>query len=201
MPPLPPVGHPYQRIRDVIELIADYDQWLVAVDPGGAHVGVSCFGRREQDDQHHIWDCFWSAEYTPLGFEDWLSEQMLAGQIDILVYEKWQLYPDKAKSLIGSEMETSQLIGVIKYVWRALAQVDTRWPGSPVELVGQPASIKDPIRGLLKKRRITSMAKLLRVPLDHAVDAELHGWHHVIHTLGDSAGVAVSDLLKTGEIH
>ena len=34
-------------------------------------------------------------------------------------------------------------------------------------------------RGVLKRRKLRSIAKVLGVPLDHASDAELHGFKHL----------------------
>jgi len=164
------------------QVVDDYPhEWtrsIVAIDPGGEHVGVSMFA--EYDD---AWECVWSGEMSPDEFWGWYSEMMWRGLIDIVVYETWTLYPDKAQQQIGSDMPTSQLIGVIKYVHWATRDGSNRWPGGTIELIGQPASIKTPIRSVLKNRKLTSMAKFLRIPLDHAADSELHGYYHLIHTM------------------
>lgn len=155
-----------------------YDYRLVSVDPGGAHVGVCCFGR----DEAGKWACFWAAEMTPLQFEDWLSEQMVYSTIDILVVEQFTLYPDKAMAQTGSDMPTSQLIGVIKYIHRHMAGVAARWPRPDVELVLQPASIQKPTLGILKRRKVQSTAKKMRAG-EHALSAELHGYYYILEQL------------------
>jgi len=84
----------YQRVHEAPE----YDRHLIAVDPGGAHVGVAGFGHNDKG-----WECTWAGEMSPLEFEDWLSEQAILGRIDVLVVDEWKLFADKAQQQTGSE--------------------------------------------------------------------------------------------------
>lgn len=40
---------------------------------------------------------------------------LIAGR-DVVVYETWRLYQDKALALVGNDMQPSQVIGMIRYV-------------------------------------------------------------------------------------
>jgi hypothetical protein len=152
---------------------------MVSVDPGGVHVGVAVF-----EGHHGTWRCVYACEMSPDEFSDWLANSFAMGRIDILVYERFILERERAGTQVGSEMETSQLIGVIRWLWRHCRD-SNRWPGGPVELVGQTNKIKRPTLAVLKKRKIKSVGKHLGVKADHVVDAELHGYHHILKTLGE----------------
>lgn len=164
----------YQELRESHGL--GLNARMVAVDPGGEHVGVAAFNQ----DNDGAWECVWAGEYEPQEFEDWLSEALYRGQIDILVVEEFRLFPEKAAQQTGSDMPTSQLIGAIRYIWRATLK--RGWPKEPTELHMQPPSIKIPTRSKLKNSGVTSMSKFLKIPLDHAADAELHGYYHILQT-------------------
>lgn len=174
---------------------------MIAVDPGDVHVGVAFFeaiGDPATDDN---WKCVDTQEMEPDTFEDALLETFLDGDIDILVYERFLLYEDKASQQTGSEFRTSQMIGVIRYLWRQqeihAAKHDTgqmltcmlkdgtcadpwRTSGKHVELVGQLAAIQKPTAGILRKRGIKSTAKKNKDTLGHQVSAELHGWYYLL---------------------
>lgn len=150
---------------------------LVAVDPGGVHVGVATFEKRTAG-----WACTWAGEMTPVLFEDWLTDKLAAGEIEALVVEEWKLFADKAAQQVGSHMETSQLIGSIKYICRKVAP---KWPSVQFSLVWQSPNIKIPTRSVLRARGVKSTAKQLKVSGDHASDAELHGYHYIMRTLND----------------
>lgn len=155
---------------------------LVAVDPGGVHVGVTQYSARvdRYSNPDNAWTCDWSREMHPQEFEDFLSEQMILGQIDILVVEEWVLFGDLAAEQTGSDMPTSQLIGVIKYIHR---MTRAQWPGGSCDLIFQPPTIKIPTRSLLRSRKVKSWAKAHKVTGDHVLDAELHASYHILHTL------------------
>lgn len=110
---------------------------------------------------------------TPVQFEDWLTDQVRYDLVDILVVEEWRLFADKAVQQVGSKMETSQLIGAIKYICRTLA-------GEGLVVSWQQPSIKNPTRSVVKSRSLRSMADELKVPGDHARDAELHGYYYIL---------------------
>lgn len=141
---------------------------VLAVDPGGVHVGVAMF--REAPDSEYGWECWWVKEFTPDAFVDWLDASIL--RFDVVVVELFRLYEDTAKSLIGSEMETSQLIGVIKYL------VGLRLG---VALAMQPAAWQQPTLGILRAKNLRSKAKAERAG-GHCLSAELHGWAYLIRS-------------------
>lgn len=150
---------------------------MVAVDPGGRHVGVTMYTDEHEDGN---WTCDWSKEFTPQEFEDWLSEHMILGTINILVVEEWILFASLAAEQTGSDMPTSQLIGVIKYIHR---MTKAQWPMGECDLVFQSVQIKVPTRSLLRSRGVKSWAKAHKVTGDHVLDAELHASYHIIKTL------------------
>lgn len=53
---------------------------------------------------------------------------------DVVIYETWRLYAGHAKKMIGNDMQTSQLVGMIRFL---------AWQNPQVKLVGQSASIKE----------------------------------------------------------
>ena len=136
---------------------------VVSIDPGGAHVGwcearVDSVGTVVVD---HI------VEMSPQ--ESIHAAERTFPTADVVVIERFALYPDKAKMLVGSEMETSQLIGVLKYLARL----------NECELVIQPASIKVPTESLMRHRGVRHAAVTRRVG-GHAKDAETHLFHYVM---------------------
>lgn len=70
------------------------------------------------------------------GFDPWKKAAMdymrvMEGDnpFDVVVYESWRLRRGKEKELIGSDMQSSQCIGIIKYgAWKAHAQLVTSEP-------------------------------------------------------------------------
>lgn len=190
---------------------------LIAIDPGDRWTGVAFFNRDEDGN----WYCADAQEFDPPEFEDALAQTILdyGDYVDteppIIVYEKWRLYADHAKEKTGSEFPTSQHIGVIKFLVRIhndhvlrheAAEVagkmltceleggacaDPRHRPKPITIVKQPADIKKPTAGILRKKKIKSVAKPIAREQysnrDHVVDAELHGWHHILRTLEENA--------------
>lgn len=159
---------------------------LWAVDPGGVHVGLaefSCFAGTKG-----TWQCDRAWETDPEDAIDRIAAALLHDHIGTLVVEEFRLYPDKAMAQTGSTMPTCELIGQIKWAHRLN---ERRLGGAgTVKLVLQPAAIQDPTLGVLRKRKIKSVAKQSRREIvaaggegDHALSAELHGWHHIIRTL------------------
>lgn len=184
---------------------------LIAIDPGDRWTGVAFFAT----DRDGNWFCQDAQEFDPPDFEDALAELLMldraSGQPEVIVYEKWRLYGDKAKLQTGSEFLASQHIGVIKYLVRVhnahaerhiAAEEQGRMmtcelqgghcanPAAKpitIDLIKQPADIKKPTRGILRHKGIKSVAKPIAKEhynnRDHVVDAELHGWYYVLHTL------------------
>lgn len=203
-----------QEIEELYRLPGKTDFDLIAIDPGDRWTGVAFFKRHENG-----WECIDAIEFDPHEFEDSLGETILTPDYPpetpplTVVYEKWRLYADHAKEKTGSEFETSQHIGVIKYLVRTAQAhilrhvkaelagkyltcevnhgmcIDPKKQMRAVEIVKQPADIKKPTRGILRKKGMKSVAlpisKKLYEGRDHIVDAELHGWHHIMKTLGE----------------
>lgn len=140
---------------------------VLAVDPGGVHVGVAIFREAPESDQG--WECWWVREFTPEMFVSWLESSL--PRFDVVITELFRLYEDMAMTLIGSEMETSQLIGVIKYLVNP----------SPAALVMQPAAWQQPTLGILRARGMGSKAKRDGAG-GHCLSAELHGWAYLIRS-------------------
>lgn len=178
---------------------------MIAVDPGDVHVGVAFFETWLPPEDDEGWECVDTQELTPEEFQDALLETMLDGDIDILVYEKFRLYEDKKDVQVGSEFLTSQLIGVIKYLWRAqeihatnhdeamaagkllTCQLQGQACADPnrrsfkhIELVKQGAEIQTPTKGILRHKKIKSTAKRNKDTAGHQVSAELHGWYYLL---------------------
>jgi hypothetical protein len=185
---------------------------LIAIDPGDRWTGVAFFAT----DEDGAWYCQDADEFeAPSTFEDALADLILMSREEpppIIVYEKWRLYADHAREQTGSEFEASQHIGVIKYLVRvhndhvdrherAEAEgkmmtcelqggicEDPKVRPQRITIVKQPADIKKPTAGILRTKKIKSVAKPIARELysgrDHIVDAELHGWHHILRTMG-----------------
>lgn len=192
------------------------DTELIAIDPGDRWTGVAFFAT----DDDGNWYCQDAQEFDPHDFEDALAELILLDRSTpppIIVYERWRLYADKAGTQTGSEFEASQHIGVIKYIVRVHNEHVARHDAADkvgkmlrCELQGgqcedpalrpreitihkQGAEIKKPTTGILRHKKIKSVAKPISRELyggrDHVVDAELHGWKYILDTLdGTAAG-------------
>lgn len=183
----------YTKTEGPLEVPASkttHDRFMVAVDPGEVHVGVAVFG-------HNIkgWESLWVCEMGPIEFEDWYSAHSIHGEIDTTVVEEWRLFPSTSGTQHGSDMPTSQLIGAIKYIHRNTQHIPTRDFGRETapQLVMQSTKIKKPIRALLRSRGIVSVAKVMGVTGDHVLDAELHGYHHIVKTLGEEPHTTTVD--------
>lgn len=186
------------------------DTQLIAIDPGDKHVGVAFF----TTDEDGAWYCQDAQQIEHDDFIDGLAEMILMDRETppIVVYEKFRLYADKAELQTGSEFLTSQMIGVIKYLVRVHndhvdrheyaesvgkmmscelqggACADPKDRPQRIEIVKQPADIKKPTTGILRAKKIKSVGKAAKKENpewgDHCVDAELHGWYHILKTLG-----------------
>lgn len=185
------------------------DTELIAIDPGDKHVGVAFFST----DDDGAWYCQDAQQIEHDDFIDGLAEMILMDREapPIVVYEKFRLYADKAELQTGSEFLTSQMIGVIKYLVRVHNQhvdrhdeaeaigklmtcelqggscQDVKDRPQRIEIVKQPADIKKPTTGILRTKKIKSVGKAAKKENpgwgDHCIDAELHGWYHILKTL------------------
>lgn len=198
------------HLRSVWSRPVESEIRLIAIDPGDVYTGVAFF----TTDEDGLWYCADAQEFSPADFEDALAEYIFLNrevEPPIVVFEKWRLYADKAKEQTGSEFEASQHIGVIKYLVRVHnAHVERHLRAEaegkmmtceleggvchdpalrprPITIIKQPADIKKPTAGILRHKKIKSVAKPISKAeyggRDHVVDAELHGWKHILDTM------------------
>ena len=146
---------------------------MVAIDPGGVHVGVAGFSYDGQDppagEPAELPVCVRATELNPYQTQEMVWSMCKAGALHALVIESWRLFPQMAAKLVGSDMPTSQLIGSL--VWMA------KHYGVPVIL--QDPEIKIPTASLLNRRQIR-LRSVREGRGGHAKDAELHGWHWLV---------------------
>ena len=86
-----------------------------------------------------------------------------------VIYETWRLRPAAAKHLLGNDMQTSQLIGMIRFLG---------WQHPEIKLTGQSPSIKATALKTLPDdvRQIVEGAPA-RHDEAHYADALLHAWY------------------------
>lgn len=152
---------------------------ILAVDPGDEHVGVAWFDYEEdQWGKDGAWACVYVEEMTPDEFRAYIGPALNSGVFGWFILESFALYADKALQQSGSQMLTSQMIGLAKYAhWLAVQA------GVEVELVIQAPSIKKPVFAILKKKGYRSTADRLKVPAQHVRDAEVHGIKFIRDTM------------------
>jgi hypothetical protein len=144
---------------------------MVSIDPGDIHVGVAVW--EDIGSPGFTWVCQDAFETRPVPFLRALQVAVGSGIVQTVVFERFVLEPERVQASVGSDMLTSQMIGAIKFA------VNGR-----CEVIGQTNQIKNPTRSVLRRRGIKSMAKRNKAG-GHAFDAELHGAHHIIRTLGE----------------
>lgn len=147
---------------------------FLAIDPGDVHVGLAEFAPNDRG-----WECVWAGEMTPDDFLPWFVRGLRQRAWDHVVLESWKLFPESAPVYVGSDMPTSRLIGSIQALV-AFVPEDDGWMTERPPIFMQDPQIKVPTRGVLKRRKLRSTAKRLRVTGDHASDAELHGYHWLL---------------------
>jgi hypothetical protein len=149
---------------------------LVAIDPGDVHVGWAEFC--EENDGTAV--CYLAEELTPEECADRVARMLFRGEIRYLAVERFALYADKALAQVGSEMQTSELIGVLKYLVRVhnlgAAGATDPWSKVECEMWIQGADIKKPIRAQMKARGIERTTPVG----SHHGDAEEHGWYRIL---------------------
>lgn len=143
---------------------------FMAIDPGDLHQGVALFHRYKKG-----WRCSVAFETRAWDLMHLISIMGAVDGLDVVVYERFVLEPKRAPMLTGTDLETSQVIGAIKY--------QAGLHGIPI--VGQTNKIKVPTKSILRARGIKSRAKKLGVG-GHAADAELHGYHYLLRTLEET---------------
>ena len=73
------------------------------------HVGVT-FWRGNKPE--------WAREFDQPSFVDWLIPKLNSGEVELVAYEVFMLYHDKATQQTGSKFYTSELIGVMRHLCR-----------------------------------------------------------------------------------
>ena len=156
-------------------------------DPGDRYTGVAIFDRDPEDD---TWDCVdaftWDVEEEDHDLNKligWLWSTTSRGEWDIIGYEVWRLFEDKAQEQKGKEFLATQLIGIIKWFAFYLSH-QNRWPRQPLEIVRFLPEHKKPMAGKLKKMGWTYESDRRKTFGDHAKDAELQGAYDIIHNRG-----------------
>lgn len=142
---------------------------IIAIDPGhetGWATGV--IEDREFHLERHAWHPW---KHFALGFH----KRMMEDPYDIVVYESWILRAKEAKSLVGSDMQSSQAIGAMKLsVWLA------QQAGARVELVTQHPANKTPANAWIEKFGLW----LPKSEVEHNRDAIRHLYFYaVVHNL------------------
>lgn len=154
---------------------------VLAIDPGGEHVGIAsfeeCFDTLGESQAGTGWRCIAAVEKPPVDAMWWVHANL--NRFDVMVIEEFRLYPQMANTLIGSSMETSQLIGALH--WEAERRNFDRDPGDRLQIAMQPADFKNTATGLLRSKKMKSTAKTAKTG-GHALDAELHGWGYLFKT-------------------
>ena len=133
---------------------------VLAVDPGGAHVGLAGWNEGEGRVSTEI-----SADAAVGAVKNALIGYKLVADRVVLVLEEFRLYGHKAQAQSWSTMDTSEMIGALKYVASELG----------VEVVEQGAGIKKPTARQLRARGIDREGVG-----GHARDAELHLLHYCL---------------------
>lgn len=158
----------------------------VFFDPGERYTGVAIFDR---DPSDNTWDCVdaftWDIEEGSIDrLMTFLQRQVKMGAFDIVGYEVFRLFNDKAQEQTGSEFLACQIIGMVKWICFANGSEGTRWPKQPVEVTRFLPDHKKPTAGWMKKHKISSEARRRNTKGDHAWDAELQGYYVLHHEKG-----------------
>lgn len=156
---------------------------ILAVDPGDVHVGVAWLDREEKG-----WAVVFVTEMTPEEYRQYLGPALASGLFKYFVLESFSLYGDKAKEQTGSEMLTSQTIGMSKYVHWMVNGFGVQEDGAlqePIHLQMQQPAVKEPAFQILKRKKYVFTADRLKIPGQHVRDAEVHGIKFVMDTLGE----------------
>lgn len=171
------------------------DVTILGVDPGGAkggggHVGVALGCRHMVDDNpfgakpSYVavdpgWRVYDFAEMTPDEFVMWFFPRI--GMFDIVTCEDWRLYPEKAKTLSGSRMETSMLLGWLEFtvkVYNARPHAE-RPPERKLDIVWE-SHMKQIHKGTIAVLNQAGIPFITPATPDHARSAEIHLWHTLI---------------------
>lgn len=159
---------------------------LRAYDPGDKYTGIAYFREKPGFIRPGElgWECHNARVADPDEALDELASDLIRGRVLYVVYERFRLYPDKAQAQANSEFLTSQSIGVIRWLVRNCNLTRADQGKEPIALVSSGAEDKRPTREILRSKGIKSTARRLKAgPGEHALDAELHGWRHILREL------------------
>lgn len=134
---------------------------MLFIDPGDVHVGHAVF--TEVDDG---WLCTETFETSPEESELFVKEAMERDSFGVIGFERFKLFGHLALAQTGSEFRASQMIGVVKFLYRTL--------NPECELVTQDPSCQPIAQALAEKRGVPLKSVLSRTG-GHSKSAELHG--------------------------
>lgn len=132
---------------------------VLAIDPGGKHVGWAEWWK----DEGRVRPLEYDADDALPAVEEWLETTSWIYRV--LVVEEFRLYPGQAGAQSWSEMETSEMVGALKWAARK----------SECPVVMQGANVKKPTARQLRARGIERGGSG-----PHARDAELHLLHYLL---------------------
>jgi hypothetical protein len=195
-----------QHVPIVNPRVCDEDMTILGVDPGGEHVGVAiasrylydaaglaefcplCVSGEHSKQQHRRpdwqtiapgWRVYEVAELTPWEFVKFFRDNI--GEFDVVTCEKFQLYPNKVKEQIGSEMPTSKLIGWLEFSIRMWNEEWTKTgPAVGRAEISYESHMKQIHKGTTAVLRHEGIDFLSPASPDHARSAEIHLWHTLI---------------------
>jgi hypothetical protein len=138
---------------------------MLFIDPGDVHVGLAVFTEALDG-----WLCTEAFEMSPDNAELFLKEVVQRGEFSVIGYERFRLFGHLALAQTGSEFRASQMIGVIKFLFR------TETPSC--QLVVQDPNCQ-PIAAAVAERRGIPLQSVTRKRGGHAKSAELHGIYYL----------------------
>lgn len=177
--------------------VSNEDATILAVDPGGAkggggHVGVAIGSRYLTDESGPLgsgapswpaidpgWRVYDYAEMTPDEFVMWFFPRI--GMFDIVTCEDFRLYPEKAKTLTGSRMETSMLLGWLEFTVKVynVRPFAERPPERKADIYWE-SNMKAIHKGTIGVLKTKGIPFITPANPDHARSAEIHLWHTLI---------------------
>lgn len=134
--------------------------WILAIDPGDKHVGWATWF-------HWSTSTFGAGELAASAALPWIEHQLLvtSSASRLVVIERFVLYEHKAAEQSWQPMQTSEMIGAIKWM---CSKYQVPW-------TEQGADIQKPMEAQLRARGIDLLQKGR-----HAKSAQLHLWHRLL---------------------